>query len=166
MQHAIGISIHTGWAACVLVTGSLRKPEIVGNKVVELLDDPERFCFHRAAEMERAAVREWLEKVRAKALAHAKSELSPLLTEHVRVGAIVAKDGPLPDRSPARYRTKPRVQCLPRITARSNPSRSFLIKTSGSPNNISLLLNRINVIPASSQARAFNASFWRCLGLL
>jgi hypothetical protein len=97
MQHAIGISIHTGWAACVVVTGSLRKPEIVGNKVVELLDDPERFCFHRAAEMERAAVREWLEKVRAKALAHAKSELLPLLTEHVRVGAIVAKDGPLPD---------------------------------------------------------------------
>jgi hypothetical protein len=95
MQHAIGISIHTGWAACVVVAGSLRQPQIVANKVVELLGDPERFCFHRAAEMERSAVQEWLKNVRTRALAQARNELAPLLTQHVSVGAIVAKDGEL-----------------------------------------------------------------------
>jgi hypothetical protein len=80
----------------VVVGGSLRKSEIAGNRVIELLDDAERFCFHRAAEMKPALVQEWLTHVRAKALAQARSELSPLM-QHVRVGAIVAKDGILPD---------------------------------------------------------------------
>ncbi|MGH8298127.1 MAG: hypothetical protein ACRES6_02445 [Steroidobacteraceae bacterium] len=97
MQRAIGVTVHTGWGACVIVGGSLRNPEIVDNKVVELLDDMERFCYHRAAEMKLELVQEWLTRVRAKALARARSELSPLLAAHVRVGAIVAKDGTLPD---------------------------------------------------------------------
>jgi hypothetical protein len=97
MEYAIGISVHTGWGACVVVSGSLRKPEIIGNTVIELLEDAERFCYHRAAEMDRASVREWLARVRKKALARARSELAPLLTANVAVGAIVAKDGPLPD---------------------------------------------------------------------
>jgi hypothetical protein len=94
---AIGISVHTGWGACVIVGGSLRKPEIIGNSVIELLDGTERFCYHRAAEMEAASVHDWLRRVRARALAKARSELAPLLTPTVRVGAIVAKDGVLPD---------------------------------------------------------------------
>ena len=97
MKHAIGISVHTGWGACVVVGGSVHEPEIVGNKIVELLDDAERFCYHRAARMKAAAVREWLTVVRAKALDRARSELAPLLAQDVRVGAIVAKDGTLPD---------------------------------------------------------------------
>lgn len=97
MQHAIGISVHTGWASCVVVGGSLRKPEIVGNKVIKLLGDAERFCFHRAAGMKPELVEEWLTRVRAKALAHARSELSPLMAEHVDVCAIVAKRGIFPD---------------------------------------------------------------------
>ena len=97
MQRAIGISVHTGWGACVVVGGSLRKPEIVVNTVIELLGDRERFCYHRAATMKPASAQEWLERLRAKALAQARSELSPLLTQQVRVGAIVAKEGILPD---------------------------------------------------------------------
>jgi len=97
MFRAIGISVHTGWGACVVVGGSLRAPEIVGNTVLELLDDSERFCYHRAAEMKAASVAEWLMRVRAKALARARSELALLLAQDVRVGAIVAKDGVLPD---------------------------------------------------------------------
>lgn len=96
MQWAIGISVHTGWGACVIVGGSPRKPEIAANKVIELLADPERFCFHRAAEMNPASVQEWLERIRAKALSKARSALSPLMHD-VSVGAIVAKDGTLPD---------------------------------------------------------------------
>jgi hypothetical protein len=97
MECAIGITVHTGWGACVVVGGSLRKPEIIGNTVIELLDGAERFCYHRAAEMKVASVPEWLQRVRARALAQARSELAPLLTPTVRVGAIVAKDGVLPD---------------------------------------------------------------------
>jgi hypothetical protein len=97
MQRAIGISVHTGWGACVVVGGSPRKPEIIGNKVIELLGDGERFCYHRAATMKVALVQEWLGQMRAKALAQARSELSPLLDQQVRVGAIVAKEGILAD---------------------------------------------------------------------
>jgi hypothetical protein len=96
MECAIGITVHTGWGACVVVSGSLRTPEIIGNTVVELVDGAERFCYHRAAEMKAASVPEWLGRVRAQALAQARSALAPLLTSTVRVGAIVAKDGVLP----------------------------------------------------------------------
>jgi hypothetical protein len=97
MERAIGITVHTGWGACVVVGGSLRNPEIIGNTVIELLDGTERFCYHRAAEMKAASVPEWLGRVRARALAQARSALAPLLTPAVRAGAIVAKDGVLPD---------------------------------------------------------------------
>ena len=95
-ERAIGITVHTGWGACVVVRGSLRKPEILGNEVIELLEDAERFCYHRAAEMKTASVQEWLSQVRAKALAKARKELAPLLAD-VDVCAVVARDGILPD---------------------------------------------------------------------
>jgi hypothetical protein len=97
MQRAIGITVHTGWGACVVVGGSLREPEVIANRVVELLQDAERFCYHRAAEMKGASVPQWLARVRAKALARARRELAPLLRHDVGIGAIVAKDGGLPD---------------------------------------------------------------------
>lgn len=97
MECAIGISVHTGWGACVVVGGSLRKPRIIGNVMIDLLEDAERFCYHRAAEMTRAAVQEWLARVRKKALTQARSKLAPLLTSNVGAGAIVAKDGVLAD---------------------------------------------------------------------
>lgn len=94
---AIGITVHTGWAACVVVGGSPREPQILGNKVITLLDGAERFCYHRAAEMSAAAAQEWLTGVRAKALVRARRELAPLMDRRVGVGAIVAKDGALAD---------------------------------------------------------------------
>lgn len=97
MMRAIGITVHTGWGACVVVAGSPRKPEVLDNKVVELLGDTERFCYHRAAEMEAASVRGWLEELRAKALLRARGELAPLIAQQVAAGAIVAKEGTLPD---------------------------------------------------------------------
>jgi hypothetical protein len=93
---AIGITVHTGWAACVVVGGSPRKPQILGNRVIAVLEGTERFCYHRAAEMDAAAVQGWLAQVHAKALARARRELEPLLDPQVSVGAIVAKDGALP----------------------------------------------------------------------
>lgn len=97
MMRALGITVHTGWGVCVVVGGSPRKPEIVGNEVVELLGDAERFCYHRAAGMEPASVRGWLAELRAKALMRARNELAPLIAREVTAGAIVAKEGTLPD---------------------------------------------------------------------
>ena len=67
MEHALGISVHTGWAACVVVGGSLRKPEIVANEIIEMLGDAERFCFHMAAEMKPAEAESWIARKREKA---------------------------------------------------------------------------------------------------
>lgn len=92
MPRAIGISVHTGWGACVVVGGSPRKPEIVANTVIQILGDSERFCFHMAAEMERATARKWIARVRKKATANARRALAPLLTQEVSVCAIVAKE--------------------------------------------------------------------------
>ncbi len=79
----------------MVVAGSLRKPEIVANSLIELLDGAERFCFHRAAQLRPELVEEWLTRVRAKALARARTELASLL-QHVGVGGIVAKEGAIP----------------------------------------------------------------------
>ena len=93
MQRAIGISPHTGWAACVVVGGTLRKPEIVANEVIEILGDSERFCFHRAADMQRAAAEKWLAGARRKAIANARRALAPLVAKDVSLCALVAKPG-------------------------------------------------------------------------
>ena len=93
MRHALGISVHTGWAACVVVGGSLQKPAIVARDIIEILGDAERFCFHMAAEMKRADAEEWIAQVRRKALVNAKRALAPLLTKDVASCAIVAREG-------------------------------------------------------------------------
>jgi hypothetical protein len=92
-MRAMGISVHTGWGACVVVGGSQRKPEIFANQVIEILGQAERFCFHRAAEMEREAAGRWLADLRRKAITNAKKSLAPLLDETVDICALVAKTG-------------------------------------------------------------------------
>jgi hypothetical protein len=93
VARALGISIHTGWAACVVVDGSLARPEIVANEVIEILGDSERFCFHMAAEMKRAAAEKWIASARTKALANAERALAPLVSKNVKICALVAKEG-------------------------------------------------------------------------
>lgn len=93
VQRAMGITVHTGWGACVVVGGSLDHPEILANSVIEILGKDERFCFHLAAEMELRAAREWLERMRAKAFATARRKLEGLTAQSVCACAIVAKEG-------------------------------------------------------------------------
>lgn len=92
MQRAIGISVHTGWAACVVVGGSLKKPQIIANEVIEMLGDSERFCFHMAAEMKRAEAGKWIARARDKAVTNARRALAPLVARAAAC-AIVAKEG-------------------------------------------------------------------------
>jgi hypothetical protein len=91
-RRAVGLSVHTGWAACVVVGGTLAKPDIVANERIEMLGDAERFCFHMAAEMKRAAVEKWLAQLRRKAVTQASRALAPLVAG-AGVCAIVAKLG-------------------------------------------------------------------------
>lgn len=91
-QRAMGISVHTGWGACVVVAGSLEHPEVVAAAMIEVLPDNERFCFHSAAEMPPKAAREWLAHLREKALSNARRELVALIPR-VSICAIVAKEG-------------------------------------------------------------------------
>jgi hypothetical protein len=93
VQRAMGISIHTGWAACVVVGGSLAKPEIVANERIEMLGDSERFCYHMAAEMELPAAKKFITAVRTKAVVNAKRAFARLTTKDVEICALVAKDG-------------------------------------------------------------------------
>jgi hypothetical protein len=92
-DRALGITLHTGWGACVIVGGSLREPRVFTNEIIEILGSSERFCFHLAAEMEYAAAETWLARIREKAVANARRALSPLLAQTVGVCAIVAKEG-------------------------------------------------------------------------
>lgn len=92
MKRAVGISVHTGWAACVVAGGTPRKPEIAFNEEIQILGDDERFCFHMAAEMKPAEAEKWIAQVRRKALANAKKALAPF-GKLASLCAIVAKPG-------------------------------------------------------------------------
>src|SRR5690242_21942849 len=96
-MRAMGISIHTGWGACVVVGGSPRAPEIIANEIVHLLGEDDRFCFHAAAEMSRSKAPAWIVRTREKALKNAKRALTPALMRGVKVCALVAKDGAVAD---------------------------------------------------------------------
>jgi len=93
VRRALGISVHTGWGACVVTAGSLRHPQIIASEVIEILPDAERFCFHAAAELDRVAAAAWIARARSKALASASRALAPLIAHSVDVCAIVAKEG-------------------------------------------------------------------------
>ena len=96
MDRALGISLHTGWGACVVVEGSLQAPHVVANETIEILEDSERFCFHLAADLEYAAAEAWIARMRAKAVANARRAIAPLLSQGVNICAIVAKEGTAP----------------------------------------------------------------------
>jgi len=96
MRLALGLSVHTGWAACVLARGSIRAPRIEAREHVELAGDQERFVFHRAAEMGRAEAVRSVARVNREALARAKGMMKRLAQGgEVAMCAIVAKSGTL-----------------------------------------------------------------------
>lgn len=107
LQRAMGISVHTGWGACVVVAGSLERPEVVAAGRIEVLPDNERFCFHSAAEMTPKAATEWLARLREKALSNVRRQLGPLIPGVSRC-AIVAKEGEPGDLA-AVMRSHPRI---------------------------------------------------------
>jgi len=96
MRRAIGISVHTGWGACVVIdtTDSAHgSPTVIANQVIEILPDPERFCFHAAAQMSSSAAAKSIAQARKRALSNASRALAPLCAHGVTVCAIVAREG-------------------------------------------------------------------------
>jgi hypothetical protein len=98
MQLAVALSVHTGWAACVLAGGDVRSPHILTREHVELAPDPERFVFHRAAEMTQADAKRWVARLHREAIGRAIGVLKRLASRgDVAACAVVAKLGRIPD---------------------------------------------------------------------
>jgi hypothetical protein len=93
MSRCLGITVHTGWGACVVAGGSPGAREIVASQRIDILDGAKRFCFHAAATLEPARAHKHIEAVREEAVASAKRALRPLLEQDVQSCAIVAKHG-------------------------------------------------------------------------
>jgi hypothetical protein len=93
----MGISVHTGWAACVVIEGDSgggrAQPTIIASEVIEILPDAERFCFHAAAALNQRAAAGLIAKARRKALYNADRALASLDAHCVAVCAIVAREG-------------------------------------------------------------------------
>lgn len=96
---ALGLTVHTGWAACVLAGGSLRDPHVDAREHVALVaDDAARFVFHRASEMKRADAAPHIARARREAVDRASAVFRRLAEgKDVRGCAIVAKAGAMPE---------------------------------------------------------------------
>jgi hypothetical protein len=97
MRLALGLCVHTGWAAAVVAGGDWAKPVVVLRQRVELLGNDERFVFHKAAEMTTRAAGPWVSNAKNEALARATAVMKQLAATHgVKACAVVAKKGAMP----------------------------------------------------------------------
>jgi hypothetical protein len=99
---AIGLSVHTGWAACCVVSGDVRSPEILARELIDMLADQDRFVFHVAAKLKPADAERGVTRVREDAVRAATSALDLLVGRMRAQGhsiarcAIVARQGAMP----------------------------------------------------------------------
>lgn len=97
---AVGLSLHTGWAAACVVTA--RPLRVLLRERLVLLGDPERFVFHRAAELAPGEAARSVARARKLADAGALAALGKLLEAAREAGlqprrvAVVARHGELP----------------------------------------------------------------------
>ena len=95
---AIGLTVHTGWAACVAAAGSLSAPRIEAREEIGILGDAERFVFHLAAKLDLARAERTVARARAQALENANAAVARALERLRAAGhepvacAIVATD--------------------------------------------------------------------------
>jgi hypothetical protein len=96
MRLALGLSVHTGWAAAVVAGGDWGKPVLAAREHLELLGEDERFVFHKAAEMAPGKAADWVERARKAATGRACAVMSRLAATHaVKACAVVAKKTPM-----------------------------------------------------------------------
>jgi hypothetical protein len=96
MRVALGLSVHTGWAAAAVAGGTWNKPLVVAREHVELLGNSDRFVFHAAAEMALGEAAARVARLRGEALERAGGVMKRLAADHaVKACAVVAKKGVL-----------------------------------------------------------------------
>jgi len=100
-EAALGLSVHTGWAAMIAVSGVVRAAEILDRRRVEMLTgtDPPRFAYHAARELAPAAGQRLVDDAAERSRAHARAALEDALSalgDHRAVAAgVVVGNQPL-----------------------------------------------------------------------
>jgi hypothetical protein len=94
---AVGFSVHTGWAAAVVVAGTPRAPVLLARERVDLVDG-ERFVYHAAAELDLAHAEKLVAGTAATARRLAAEAIRRLRGDHgLRACAVVAGATPAPE---------------------------------------------------------------------
>lgn len=96
MRAAFGLTVHTGRAECVVIAGTDAAAPVEAREEMALLDEADRFVFHRAARMDAAAAERWVAQARATVVRRASPALQRLARGRESACAIVAKPGALP----------------------------------------------------------------------
>ena len=86
---ALGFSVHTGWAAAVIITGGHGSIGVLVRDRLQLLPDESipRFVFHRAAELPIAAAKGLITTATAMARKASAKQLARLVTFRRKKGA-------------------------------------------------------------------------------
>jgi hypothetical protein len=101
-RFVMGVSMHTGWASLVVAGGSLSAPRVRMREPIAMLDEHERFVFHRAAEAGAASAAAVVERASHAARAAATRAVRDVLARARASGldvvacAIAAKRAPMP----------------------------------------------------------------------
>ena len=110
---AIGFSIHTGWAASVLVAGPLRAPRIVDRCRIRLADSDDTVraeVYHRAAGMSGPAAAKFVRESKDAAARKARGAVQSLRESQPLVAAgILMSAGKLPSDLAAILRSHPLI---------------------------------------------------------
>lgn len=110
MRFALGLTVHTGWAAALLAGGDARAPVVEGRRRLEVLGEEERFVFHRAAELDPGKARALIDRARSEALERAIVSVRELVGDRDVVGAaVIAKTTPMPEPLAAVLAAHPRL---------------------------------------------------------
>jgi hypothetical protein len=97
MRLALGLSVHTGWAAAAVAGGDWENPVVVLRERLEVLAANQRFVFHKAAEMKLDEARSWLGHAKIAALERASAVMRRLAESHnVKACVVVAKKSVMP----------------------------------------------------------------------
>ncbi len=110
---AVGFSVHTGWAASVLVVGPPRALRIVDRRRIRLADTDDTLeagVYHRAAELPEAKAERFVREAQKQALRHALAQIRSLSDAYPVVAAGVLMSAvTLPSKLSAILRSHPLV---------------------------------------------------------
>jgi hypothetical protein len=93
---ALGLRVHTGWAAAVVLVGSASAPQVVDRRRLTLVENTEHdavFVYHAAADLDGAAAGRHVAAARDIAQTRALREIAQLLSELAAAGYSVRAVG-------------------------------------------------------------------------